>query len=418
MSQEPLISDERSYAKSLIERIVDEYPKRLATTPEEKGAQELVAGELGELGFSGHYESFRFNRSLYANLMLHGFVGVLGTVAILWSFWAALALHTLAFVSYFADNTRKFYLLRRLFPFRPSQNYLVTLPATKPVRFRVVMLAHIDAAFTGWLFHPNVVKNATKPPPPGLGWTKFSIGMGFWSLLPLIILDGIALGAGWSSFGLYALFGVPTFLMAALNLQIVLKNEIVPGANDNLTGVASLPLLLNRHHDWKPDDVELVYVVTGAEEASLGGAHALYKAHEGEWDRSNTFIFGLDTLSGGSLYYMKEGDIWPCPFPEWLTPLMEQTKATNEAFAQVQEFRIPVGGTDAIPFLYGGYDGVSLGCVDMEYGAPRHYHYPTDTPENLDYDEFMLSIDFADAFIRQLDKHYKPKASWQATVED
>ncbi|TNE43689.1 MAG: M28 family peptidase [Deltaproteobacteria bacterium] len=406
MSSSPLIQDERSYSKSLIERLVQEFPKRLATTPAEKGAQDLVAEELSSLGYKGEFESFRFNRSLYANLMLHGAVGVAGTLASFYNLWVGLALHLLAFVSYFADNTRKFYLLRRLFPFRPSQNYLVTLPATAAVRMRIVMLAHIDAAYTGWLFHPAVVKQAAKPPPPGLGWTKFSIGLGFWSLLPLIILDTVALTVGWSSWILYVVFGIPTLLMALLNLQIVLKNEIVPGANDNLTGVASLPLLLSRLHDWKPDDVELVFVVTGAEEASLGGAHALYRKYQDKWDRSNTFILGLDTLSGGELFYMKEGDIWPCPFPMWLPPVLESTKATDDSFQNVREFRIPVGGTDAIPFLYGGYDGVSLGCVDLEYGAPRHYHYPTDTPENLDYDEFMLSIDFAEALILQLNERY------------
>ncbi len=405
MTHENRDDDERSYAYQLISRIIATYPKRLATSAQEKGAQELVEQEMTPLGLVSSYESFRFNRSLYANLMLHGLVGWMGTVLVSWNVWLGLSLHLLAWMSYLADNTRTFFLLRRLFPWHESQNLLLTAPATQPMRLRIVMLAHIDAAFTGWVFHPKMVQQAARKPPPGFQWTRYSIGLFLWSLVPLMVLDIMLLTSGWYSCMLFVFFSIPSFLVSALNFQVVLRNEIVPGANDNLTGVASLAVLASRLKDWKPNDVELVYVVTGAEEASLGGADALYSQHNDDWERTNTFILNLDTLCGGELFYLKEGDVWPCPMPAWIPGFVEDVKAGDERFAGVREFRVPVGGTDAIPFALGGYNNIALSCIDLDYGAPRHYHLPSDTPEHLNLDELMLSFDFAEHFVHKLNEH-------------
>lgn len=400
--------EEQDYAKDLMETMIQKYPVRLTTTQAEKDAQDFIHHEFQKLGHTGQYESFRFNRSLYANLLLHASVALLGSCLGLWWPWLGLSVHALAWISYGADNTRLFYGLRRLFPFRPSQNLLVTVPATQRLRMRLVFLAHIDAAFTGWIFHPKMVKQATKPLPRGFRWLRFSIGVAYWSLVPLILLDILHIYTTWSLPWLLGLLSIPMFLQFSLNLQAVLHNHVVPGANDNLTGVIASVLLCSRLQSWKPDDVELVFVITGAEEASLGGAHALYRQHEQTWERKHTFVLGLDTLSGGELFYLKEGDIWPCPFPRWLQPVLNQTIQSDPRFHNVRDFRIPVGGTDVIPFLYGGYDAIAFGCVDLSYGAPRHYHRMTDTPENLDYTQWMLSVDFIEQFIYQLDAYLPP----------
>src|SRR6185295_11706881 len=74
---------------------------------------------------------------------------------------AALSLHLFVAVSYLGDSTYWFFWLRRLLRHRPAQNMVATMPAAGPVRLRIVLIGHADAAPTGWIFKPNVVRAAT-----------------------------------------------------------------------------------------------------------------------------------------------------------------------------------------------------------------------------------------------------------------
>jgi hypothetical protein len=49
-----------------------------------------------------------------------------------------------------------------------------------------------------------------------------------------------------------------------------------------------------------------------------------------------------------------------------------------------------------------GWPGIALVCIDPDIGAPRHYHHPTDTPDNLDMTQFVLSVDYIEAVVRRL----------------
>jgi hypothetical protein len=141
------------------------------------------------------------------------------------------------------------------------------------------MVGHADAAPTGWIFRPNVIRAATNNyyPRPFRFLRKQLVGaiiaMG---VLALHDLMAIAQPGQWMPvlfFGLTAACAIP-FL---LNMQLVLRNQIVPGASDNLTGCVSLPVLAKRLAETKPDDVELVFV---RRLAGPGARHGLGKAQD------------------------------------------------------------------------------------------------------------------------------------------
>jgi len=149
----------------------------------------------------------------------------------------------------------------------------------------------------------------------------------------------------------------------------------------------------------KPENLELVLVVTGAEEASLMGATALARDRAAQWDRSNTVVLALDGLCNGELRCYAEGEVVPHPTPTWLADTLATVADSDPRYAGVRPYTIPAGGTDAFTFLAQGYDAVALGCVDPERGAPHHYHQMSDTPENLDPAEILLAVDFAEDLI-------------------
>ncbi len=397
---------ERQAVRELIERIVAECPVRRPTSADERRAQLIVRDEFEKLGLKTHEESFTFNENLYANLALHFGVGTLGSVVSGVAPLAGLLLHLTAGVSYWADSTRRAYLLRRLLPFQASQNLVATIPAAGEPDLRLVILAHADAAFTGLIFDPRMIKLISGAPPFGISYLSRSLAMTTHSQFVLAGFDFLRLCFGpltWPLRPLEALLSVPALLAFVLNLQMVLRDEIVPGANDDLSGVAALVALAQRLGPAKPANVELDFVVTGCEETSLGGADALVRSKQGVWDRTKTVFLGLDGLTNGELKFLEpEGEVVAVSVPRWLRALVEETAVSESRFAEVEPFQPPVGGSDIAAVLARGWDGVCLACVDMERGSPRHYHAPTDTPENLEYDQLMFSIDFAERLARKI----------------
>lgn len=394
--------------RALVEEIVDLGPRRVMGSDTEKHAQELLGRRLGAHGARLEWHRFKWNRSLYAVLMLHFGVATLGTL--FWSWGApavALGLHVLAAASYVLDSQRVACLIRRAFPFRRSQNLLATLASRGPMRRRIVFLSHADAAYTGLLFDPRVIRAATTPPSvPGLGFLRKGLLVAVGGMVGLAVIDALSIagvwpGAGWAV-ALVWVLSAPSIVGFVLNVDVVLRNRVVPGANDNLTGCAAAVELAGRLTRAPLDGVEVVFAITGAEEAGTGGANALALTMRDAWLPSETMIIGIDTLSGGTLRWFEEGELVSVPPPRELTEVALQVANGEPRFAELEAFSIPSGATDAWPFLRQGWPALTFGCVDPHIGAPRNYHHPSDTPANVDWQQYALVVDFVEAFARRL----------------
>lgn len=398
-------TQERELIDEIVRRVVDACPRRHATSASELRAQQIVRGYFEAAGLSTSLHSFAFTDNVHANLALHFGLGALGTLVSGVAPRLAFALHAGTAASYWAESTRRAYLLRKLLPFKPSQNLLGVLPAEAEPNLRIVFVAHVDAAFTGLIFDPRVVRAATRKLPFPMSLLNRPIAFATRAHWALAAMDSVRSVVGPLAAPLRPLewlLTVPSALICLINLEILIRDEVVPGANDDLTGVASLAVLAHRLAD-KPPDVELVFVATGAEEASLGGADALAKDMGGVWQKDKTVILVLDTLSSGELRFIEtEGEVSALPVPPWLCRLVENVAASDERFASVRGFVPPLGGTDAAAFLAHGWDAVGLTCIDPELGSAGHYHQPSDTPDNLDLDQVLCSTDFVEHLARRL----------------
>lgn len=408
-------AEEQTFMMALIQRIVDECPRRVANSDDERRAQEILSETFGQLPLRTHYEPFSFNESLYANIALHFGVSVLGSLVGTRAPIAGGLLQGLAAYSYWSDSTRNGYLLRRLLPWGQSQNLIATSPAKSgEPRLRVVLIGHADAAFTGWIFNPEFMKRALNSPLPDnmrfldrmmeVATRSAATGAAFDLMRGLVKNRRLSVGGH----ALRTLVAIAPLLVTAMNLQIVIKNEVVPGANDNLTGCAVLPVLASRLLPHQPDDVEYVFVVAGSEETSLGGSDALARAHLADWSPENTVVLAVDTLSGGDIRFVeREGELQPLRISDKLRHALQDAISTDPRFRTIRGFDMPVGGTDAQPFARRGYHATAITCVDPEIGAPRHYHHPSDLPENIDVARFMESADFIEAAVQSVVRSYR-----------
>ena len=402
--------DEALAALELIQEIIGACPRREAGTDSERRAQEMAGRAAEALGLEQRWHRFRFNRSLYQANALHMAVGVGATAISGVAPALALPMHLLAGASYFLDASRKGYLLRRLLPSIDSQNLLMESPAPSGVaRLRLVFIAHADAAPTGVMFSEAVVKGSAKRTLPGvLGYLSNPVILGTYSQFVLAGVDLLRCVAGpltWPLRPLEWLLTLPCLGGLLLHLELLLRDEIGPGANDNLAGVAGMLLLANRLlTGQRPEDVELVFVVSGAEESGTGGAYRLCEDYRQRWPREETVVIALDSLTNGELVGFFEGEFIPLPPPAWLQQAAERTARASPDQQGFHFHRVPIGASDATPFLAAGYDAVGLGCVQPDRGAPDHYHLPSDLPHNLDLNTFAASVNFCEALVREVYK--------------
>ena len=183
-------SDPRAW----ISGIIDACPRRVAGSESERRAHEMMQADAEALGLDVTLRPFRHNRSLYANMALHFAIALVGTALLPIAPIASLVIHLFVVISYWLESNKKAMVLRHVFPFHDSQNLIATHAAKKELRKRIVFVAHIDAAFTGWVFHPTMIKLATAPPPvKALEFMSKSMLVGTLSVFLLALLDVAAI---------------------------------------------------------------------------------------------------------------------------------------------------------------------------------------------------------------------------------
>lgn len=403
------IAHETDTIDRVVRRLCEDCGERRAGTPGERRAQAVAEQEFAALGVHGAWESFTFSDNLYAVMAAHFGLGLVGHAIAGALPRTGAAVRAFGALSYYLDATRQAYLLRSALPMCESQNWLATLPARSgQVRRRFVFLAHADTALTGTIFHPRVVR-ATQ------GGADHERGSYLQRSLELatdaeLLAAAVAVVRAASSprtarrlRWLEHALSIPGLLTAVANAEVVARDQSVPGAADNATGVAASILLASRLAERQPDDVEYVFAVTGCEEAGTGGAWQLCRSRHDRWSRERTTVVAIDTLSNGELRWFREGEMGPIPVPTRVRRALEQLRSDG-GFPELRQHAIPAGATDAMPFLAAGYEAIGIGCVDPELGAPRHYHRPSDVPEHVDLQQVVRAVDLVEAMIRLLEK--------------
>ena len=160
--------------------------------------------------------------------------------------------------------------------------------------------------------------------------------------------------------------------------------KVVPGANDNLTGVAVLlSLARSLRDDPLPAGTRVILLSTGSEESFMEGMQAFGRRHFGDLPAESTTVVCIDTVGSPNLLALEgEGMVWMNEYPKDL--LAEVREAASQlGIALVPNLRLR-NATDGLIALRAGYPTAALCSVD-DLKVPTNYHWPTDTPDNVDY---------------------------------
>jgi hypothetical protein len=244
----------------------------------------------------------------------------------------------------------------------------------------LVVLAHHDAPQTGMLFDqtlqrrihelaPRLLARAKTSPPQwwiGLAGPLCTIVAAL-RRRPRPALSGAAIGA----------------LGAAL-VADVWRSPTVPGANDNLSGVAALVGLAEILREHPLPGLRVMLVSCGAEETLQDGVRAFTARHRHELQTERTWFVNLDTVGSPHLVMLEgEGPVWMEDYTgAWLRDLIAtQAKSLD---VQLERGCRARASTDSVIPSRAGYPIATL--VSMtDWRTLANYHLPSDIPANLDY---------------------------------
>jgi hypothetical protein len=368
---------------------------RASCSPGELEAARLIATALRERGATVYLQHCRRHGTYWWPLGLTSLAGVLAAATARRRRIPAVVAAAIAAGAVIDDLGAKRRWLRRLLPKQPTAN-VVAITGDRRATRTLVLVAHHDAAHSGTFFDPRLAALAAR---------RRGVGDGQVGQLPGVMAPIpagpalVAVGALTRSRPLIRLgAGICAGIVCSV-VDIALR-PTVAGANDNLTGVAALLGVARSLADDPVRDLRVMLVSTGAEEALMVGMQAFVADHLAQLRRGSAQVLCVDTLGSPHLVLPEaEGMLRARSHDAHLNQVIQG--CADEAGIAIRRGVVMRMGTDAYIALRHGIPAALLMSLD-DHGVPSNYHWPTDTPDRVDFDTVVDAIVLCDRVVRRL----------------
>jgi hypothetical protein len=353
---------------------------RLPCSPGEREAAEWIAQRLRATGARVRIDDELVHGTYFTPLGIFNAIAAAGGVALLAGRRAGALAGALGAAGIWQDLTggrRRW--LRPLLRRAHTTNVVAEI-GDPDAEHTLVVHAHHDAARTSFIFDQSGARFMVDNFPWLMARTdRWPPLMGLVIGGPAAVTLGGLLGSKKTAF-----WGTAFAAGTAVVMGHMVRQPVVPGANDNLSGVAVLLEVARRlEQSPPPPGVRVILLSAGAEEANQEGMLAFARRHFGRLSVERTSFLCLDTVGSPHLLLIEgEGFLKMYEYPA-------EQKARVEAAAADAGIDLRRGmrftfATDGLVPLRQGYQVATVGSV-TEYLVPANYHWPTDTPENVDY---------------------------------
>lgn len=388
--------------------------ERPSASPGEHEAAQWIAAQLAEFGCSVRVEEERAHGGYWFPLGVPN--ALAGAAALLARRGAgrgralATAVGAFAAAAIWDDvGGGKLWFRRRFLPSRPTWNVVAETGDPHADR-TLVFVAHHDAAHWGLLFHPGVLPLVDRLFPGLLARTNTSPPLMAPVIAgPLLIALGALTGRRRPLTA-----GAVLALGSAATFAEIGARDAVPGANDNLTGVATLIGLATELAEQPLAGVRVLLVSTGSEEGFMEGMQAFARRHFPSLPPERTHVVCVDTVGSPQLTLIEgEGMLRMRDYPDDFKALVADcARASGVELGRGLRFR---NATDGLIALRAGYPTAAIGSV-TELKVPSNYHWPTDTAENVDHDRVSDAVTLCAAIARRLAATYASAGSDSSSV--
>ena len=258
----------------------------------------------------------------------------------------------------------------------------------------IVVVAHHDAAHSGLVFHPALPRLFAERFPERHARSSQSLPIMYatWLGPVLVALGAILRRAGLLRVGSLLAGG------AAVAMADIGRSKVVAGANDNLSAVAVLVALARSLAERPAPGVRVLLLSTGSEESFMEGMQGFMRRHRATLDPARTTVLCLECLGSPTLTLVEaEGMLRMRYYSD--TARERLAAAASDAGVELVRGLRTVAATDALVALRQGYRAATLASIDATK-FPSNYHWPSDTPENLDWSTIERAFAVIDRFVR------------------
>lgn len=384
--------------RELIRQVIAEYAQvpRLPTSAGEQQVADALRARLADMGLQARVEAVPATASYARPIGLLCAIGVLAAGLAAFSRPAAAVLAVLVAAAIVDDATGGRRWFRRITMPRRSAYNVIAQTGDPDAAATVVVLAHHDAAPGGvvfdqsllrWLAHrwPGLLARIKTSPPT---WLPVYGG-------PLIVAAGAATGLS------------PVLVVGAVvcagSLAAMIdigRRPAVPGANDNLSGVAALVAVADCLRTSPVRGTQVVLLSAGAEEALQEGIRSHARRHFAGLDRDRTWFVNLESVGSGHLALLEgEGPVWMRDYNlAFKDRAAGCAKALDIALSRGLRSR---NSTDSdVPRRY-GFPVATIVSLDADK-LITHYHQDSDRPEHVDLRCVEDAARLTEAIIRDL----------------
>jgi hypothetical protein len=263
----------------------------------------------------------------------------------------------------------------------------------------VVLVAHHDAAHAGLVYHPAIPDLVFGRAP----WLIQRVDTSPALFAPVVAIPALIAGGAVTGNRRLVKAGMAVAAASGAVLADIGSRETVPGANDNATGVAVL-VAIARALAERPTENVRVMLVSTSEESLCEGMQAFARRHFADLPSASTFFLSIDTVGSPHLLVLRgEGMIRMREYPSRCLAVLDEL-ADELGISLFPNLRLR-NATDGIFPLAAGYECASL-CSCTKLKQPANYHWPTDTPENVDYGTVADAVRLTESLVRRLDHRW------------
>jgi hypothetical protein len=414
------------YAYNIIKDISEKFGPRYSSSEAEKNANLWIKEEFSKYCDETHLEEFQTNPNLYPQgiFKVTGFFAGIAFIfmplifpfPILSAIFIALGLFILFSELMFMKRWIKF-----LFKKGISSNVYGIIRPTGEVKYRVLFEGHMDSAK-----QMRIAEREGDAPVKIfiLGFIYLFYTLAF-SIIKFIIqlLMGNAIPELYR-YGIIQLtiidlfYFVPWLVLYPCFLYLLrgfTGNTVVPGAADNLSGVAVTAVIGKYLSENRPKNVEIIIASMGSEEIGDRGAKYFVENHGDLLENCYSFIID-DAGAGNKLYFIEKDFMHRTTYSPEVITRMEQAaelyKKEKPDAATYGKRKIPLGSSDACMYIKGGYKAsFMVGVQESESGnkkisKPPHWHSVRDTWQNISKKMLKSSIGIALKFVEIVDKEF------------
>lgn len=370
---------------------------RLPTSDGERTAAHLIRDRLAGHGCQVSVDEVSAYHSYAWPVGVLSAIGVASAVAALRGHRVVGALGAAAAAAGIVDDVTGGRMLARRAFMRPRTAYNVVAETGDRTSDRtLVVLAHHDAAPSGIVFDPSILDWLAEHRPE-LIEAMDSNPPSWWPVIagPALVAVGSLTGRRILTWA--GLIGALGSVAAMVDIG---RRPAVPGANDNLSGVAVLVELAERLAAEPLTGLRVLLVSAGAEEALQEGIRGFARQYFSRLPTRSTWFLNFDTVGSGRLVLLEgEGTVRMHDYDPAFKDRIARCAASHDIRLR-RRLRSRNSTDGSVPRRH-GYPTATVVSVDHRKLLP-HYHLDSDLPEYVDYACVADAARLAEAVARSL----------------